>query len=75
MSKKQDEGLDFRDMMLECIAEVKETFRETMIDLTRPIANLELQMLWAKLPPQLKDKLRTDRPEEYEMLMKQINGG
>ena len=68
-------GIDFRDMMLECTAEVKEIFRETMIELTEPIMNMELAMMWAQLPAELKDKLAQERPEEYAMLMKQMNGG
>lgn len=69
------EGIDFRDMMLECTAEVKEIFRETMIELTEPIIEMELKMMWAQMPAELKDKLAQERPEEYAMLMKQINGG
>ena len=68
-------GIDFRDMMLECTAEVKEIFRETMIELTEPIIEMELKMMWAQMPAELKDKLAQERPEEYAMLMKQINGG
>lgn len=68
-------GIDFRDMMLECTAEVKEIFRETMIELTEPIMEMELKMMWAQLPAELKDKLAQERPEEYAMLMKQLNGG
>ena len=68
-------GIDFRDMMLECTADVKEIFRETMIELTEPIMEMELKMMWAQLPAELKDKLAKERPEEYAMLMKQINGG
>lgn len=68
-------SIDFRDMMLECTAEVKEIFRETMIELTEPMMEMELKMMWAQLPAELKDKLAQERPEEYTMLMKQINGG
>ena len=68
-------GIDFRDMMLECTAEVKEIFRETMIELTEPIIEMELKMMWAQMPAELKDRLAQERPEEYAMLMKQINGG
>jgi hypothetical protein len=68
-------GIDFRDMMLECTAEVKEIFRETMIELTEPIIEIELKMMWAQMPAELKDRLAQERPEEYAMLMKQINGG
>ena len=68
-------NIDFRDMMLECAAEVKEIFRETMIELTEPMMEMELKMMWAQLPAELKDKLAQERPEEYAMLMKQINGG
>lgn len=67
--------IDFRDMMLECTAEVKEIFRETMIELTEPIMDMELKKMWAQMPTELKDKLAQERPEEYAMLMKQINGG
>lgn len=68
-------GIDFRDMMLECTAEVKEIFRETMIELTESIIEMELKMMWAQMPAELKDKLAQERPEEYAMLMKQMNGG
>ena len=68
-------GIDLRDMMLECTAEVKEIFRETMIELTEPIIEMELKMMWAQMPAELKDRLAQERPEEYAMLMKQMNGG
>jgi len=68
-------GIDFRDMMLECTAEVKEIFRETMIELTEPMIEMELKMMWAQMPAELKDRLAQERPEEYAMLMKQMNGG
>ena len=70
-----DNGIDLRDMMLECTAEVKEIFRETMIELTEPIIEMELKMMWAQMPAELKDRLAQERPEEYAMLMKQMNGG
>jgi hypothetical protein len=66
--------LDFRDMMLEAIAEVREIFRAAMIELTEPVMDMELRKMWATMPPELKDKLATERPEEYKMLMKHIGG-
>lgn len=69
------EAIDFRDMMLECTAEVKEIFRETMIELTEPLIEMELKRTWAMMPAELKDRLAQERPEEYALLMKQLNGG
>ena len=64
--------LDFRDVMLEAIADVREIFREVMIEATAPMVEMELRQMWAQMPQELKDRLAAERPEEYEMLMKQI---
>ena len=64
--------LDFRDVMLEAIADVREIFREVMIEATAPMVDMELRQMWAQMPQELKDRLAAERPEEYEMLMKQI---
>lgn len=64
--------LDLRDVMLEAIADVREIFREVMIEATAPMVEMELRQAWAQMPQELKDRLAAERPEEYEMLMKQI---
>ena len=64
--------LDLRDVMLEAIADVREIFREVMIEATAPLVDMELRQMWAQMPQELKDRLAAERPEEYEMLMKQI---
>ena len=64
--------LDFRDVMLEAIEDVREIFREVMIEATAPMVDMELRQMWAQMPQELKDRLAAERPEEYEMLMKQI---
>ncbi len=64
--------LDLRDVMLEAIAGVREIFREVMIEATAPMVDMELRQMWAQMPQELKDRLAAERPEEYEMLMKQI---
>ena len=58
--------------MLEAIADVREIFREVMIEATAPMVDMELRQMWAQMPQELKDRLAAERPEEYEMLMKQI---
>ena len=58
--------------MLEAIADVREIFREVMIEATAPMVDMELRQMWAQMPQELKDKLAAERPEEYEMLMKQL---
>ncbi len=68
----QSDSVDLRDIMLEAIAEVREAFRDVMIDLTQPIVRLELARVWAELPPEMKDKVMAEMPDEYEMLMKEI---
>ncbi len=65
--------LDLRDVMLEAIADVREIFREVMIEATAPMVDMELRQMWAQMPQELKDRLAAERPEEYEMLMKQIS--
>lgn len=69
------ERLDFRDMMLEAEADVREIFRDVMIELTEPAMEMELRMTWARMPQELKDRLAQEKPEEYAMLMKYLNGG
>ena len=64
--------LDLRDVMLEAIADVREIFREVMIEATAPMVEMELRQMWAQMPQELKDRLAAERPEEYEMLMKQL---
>ncbi len=67
-----DNDIDLRDIMLEAIAEVREVFRAVMIDLTKPMVELELARVWSTLPPEMKDKMRQEMPEEYEMLMQEF---
>ena len=66
------DSIDLRDIMLEAIAMVREAFRDVMIDLTQPLVRLELARVWAELPPELKDKVMAEMPEEYEMLMQEL---
>ena len=66
--------IDMRDLILESSAEVREMFRETVIELTQPIVDMELKRQWAMLPPEIKDKLAAERPEEYAELMKYLGG-
>ena len=65
----RDDTLDLRDLMLEAIADVREIFREVMIELTEPMINMQVKMMWAQMPPELKDKLAAERPAEYADLM------
>ncbi len=67
-----DNDIDLRDIMLEAIAEVREVFRAVTIDLTKPMVELELARVWSTLPPEMKDKMRQEMPEEYEMLMQEF---
>jgi hypothetical protein len=67
-----DNDIDLRDIMLEAIAEVREVFRAVMIDLTKPMVELELARVWSTLPPEMKDRMRQEMPEEYEMLMQEF---
>ena len=69
-----DDNLDFRDILLESIADVREIVRDVMIDLTAPVMEMELKKMWAQMPQELKDKLAAERPEEYQALMKHIGG-
>lgn len=66
--------LDFRDILLESIADVREIVRDVIIDLTAPVMEMELKKMWAQMPQELKDKLATERPEEYKALMDHIGG-
>ena len=69
-----DDNLDFRDIFLESIADVREIVRDVMIDLTAPVLEMELKKAWAQMSQELKDKLAVERPEEYQALMKHIGG-
>jgi hypothetical protein len=64
--------LDFRDLLLESIADVREIVRDVMIDMTAPMMDMELKKMWAQMPQELKDKLAAERPEEYKALMDHI---
>ncbi len=68
-------SLDLRDVLLESIADVRSVFRDVMIELTQPMGEMELRRMWAQMPPELKDRLAQERPEEYAMLMKHLKGG
>ena len=66
--------LDFRDLLLESIADVREIVRDVMIDMTAPMMDMELKKTWAQMPQELKEKLAAERPEEYQALMDHIGG-
>lgn len=65
---------DLRDAMLEGGAIVKEVFRSVIIDFTTPMMEEELAKQWAMLPPDLKDKMAREKPEEYANLISLIGG-
>lgn len=69
-----DDQLDFRDILLESIADVREIVRDVMIEMTAPMMDMELKKMWAQMPQELKDKLAAERPEEYQALMDHIGG-
>ena len=66
--------LDLRDVLLEAVADVRVVFRDVMMELTAPVVNQELIKAWAMMPPELKDRLAKERPEEYKQLMDYLQG-
>ena len=67
-------AIDFRDMLLECTAEIKEAFRDSMLELAEPMIEMELRRTWAQLPDDLKARMMIEQPEAYKELMKHIGG-
>ncbi len=66
--------VDYQDLILECAADVKEMFRQAVIELTQPRMEIQLRQQWATMPQELKDRLAAEHPEEYNALMKHIGG-
>lgn len=67
--------IDYRDLMDDAINDVREAWEIAMGDLTKPRIKNGLKMAWANLPPEKKDKLVNEQPEEYADLMQEINKG
>ena len=63
------DALDLKDLMLQAEAEVQAIIRESMQELQLPMMLNALHMQWMTLPDQLKEKLRKEQPEAYQVLM------
>lgn len=68
------DAIDFRDMLLECTAEIKEVFRDAMLELAEPMIEMELRVAWSRMPDDLKARMMIEQPEAYKELMKHIGG-
>lgn len=73
MSSNQN-SIDMRDMLLEAVADVREQVRSVILELAEPALRQQVVMQWAQMPQEIKDKLATERPEEYKSLMDYLGG-
>jgi hypothetical protein len=66
--------IDFRDLIMEATETLREIMQEVSLDVAAPQIDQQLKKTWATMQPELKNKLATERPEEYDALMKHIGG-
>lgn len=66
--------MELQDLMLEAMAEVQELVREFVNELTEPEQKVQLRQAWISLPDELKEKFKSERPQEYADMMKTIGG-
>jgi len=65
---------DYRDLLLSATADVTRLMGEVMQEMTAAEANEQMLMIWHSLPAEMKEKFKKDRPEEYKLLMDQLQG-
>lgn len=66
------DALDMRDILLEATAEVQEIFREVLEELAEPMEAEKVRLMWAQLPDEAKEQFMRENPEEYRMLMEEM---
>lgn len=67
-------SIDLKDLMLEATAEVQETLREVMQELSEPGMTQGISQMWVSMPDEMKEQFKRDRPAEYAALMDVIGG-
>lgn len=65
--------MDIRDILLEAAAEVQEAVREMMEELVHPQRLLALRAMWMQAPDEMKEEFAQTHPDEYRMLMDEMN--
>lgn len=66
------ETFELRDIILEATAEVQEVIREVMEDLTAPMVREQIRRQWATMPDEMKEQFMRENPEEYRILMEDM---
>lgn len=66
--------IDLKDLILEATAEVQETVREVMQELSEPRMTQGINQLWISMPDEMKENFKRERPAEYAALMDVIGG-
>lgn len=64
--------MDLRDIMLEATAEVQQILRELLQELTAEVDKDQVRMMWAQLPDEAKEQFMRENPDEYRMLMDEM---
>lgn len=50
-------------------ADIQEWQREFEEEWTKPALQMQLRMMWAAMPPEARDRMQEEQPEEYEQIM------
>lgn len=61
---------EFKDAMLDAQADIMEAMRELLRELILPQIVKDARALWARMPDEMREQFKRERPEEYAALMK-----
>jgi len=64
--------IDFKDVMLEAVADVQGIMREVVRDLQMPVVEKKVLEMWTNLPDEMKEQFKKDNPEAYRALMQSM---
>jgi len=63
---------DLRDLMLKAAADVQKAVMTFGMEVDRPIMISQAAQMWMQLPNEMKEKFKSEKPEEYAAFMKEL---
>ncbi len=65
---------DFQDVMLEAQAEVTEFMREFSKEMVEDDVEQAIHYFWSRMPDEMKEQFKREKPQEYAELKKKLQG-
>lgn len=65
-------SVNLSDLMLKAASDVQSVFMQFEREQQKPQLKSQMAQQWAQLPDELKEKFKTERPDEYEALIRSL---